>query len=344
MIDANFALSTYIYDLPAELIAQEPLVSRDKSRLLVIDRKQQRITQGVFSDISQYLRCNDVLVLNDTRVIPAKLAALTSRKVKLDVLMVKENTPGVWEALIKPAKKVKLGEVIEFINNDMTAQILAKTEYGGRLLKFSRENVLDFLACNGKAPVPPYIKTEVDDREKYQTVYAKNDGAIAAPTAGFHFTPGLLDRLIAQGVRIVYVTLHCGMATFRPIKTADIRQHKLGVEVVSISQQAAEIINAAKKQNHRIIAVGTTCLRTLESAAECSGRIKPFCGETGLYIVPGYKFKIVDALITNFHTPGSTNLVLVSCFASRQLINKAYQYAIKEKFRFFSFGDATLII
>ncbi|MFH1877084.1 MAG: tRNA preQ1(34) S-adenosylmethionine ribosyltransferase-isomerase QueA [Candidatus Omnitrophota bacterium] len=348
MENSIFNLSSYDYTLPPELIAQEPLEVRDSARLLVIDRAQSLIKKGLFSDILTMLRPGDVLVLNNTKVIKAKLLGRKRTGAVIDVLLVKERAPGVWEVLANPGKRCRRGDIIIFGSGEVTAHVIDTTVSGGRVLEFSHPNILSLLERIGQPPLPHYIKKDLHDAQKYQTLYAAIEGAIAAPTAGFHFTLPLLDALCAKGIRIVYVTLHCGPATFRPVKTADIREHHIDSEWIQISESAAEAINNAKKANRRIVAVGTTSIRTLESVATASVdgrfRVRSYCGPTQLYITPGYAFKIIDAAVTNFHTPCSTNLILAASFAGFDLLMAAYRFAIAENFRFFSFGDATIII
>ncbi|UCD14798.1 MAG: tRNA preQ1(34) S-adenosylmethionine ribosyltransferase-isomerase QueA [Candidatus Omnitrophota bacterium] len=338
----------YDFGVGASFIAQEPVSPRDSSRLLIIDRKDKTIAEGRFSDIAGFLREGDVLVLNNTKVIKARLIAKRTSGAKFEVLLLKKIEQGIWEVLVKPGKRAKIGDNISFEGKrPVTATVLNKTSQGGRVLKFTPEDFDSFLDSLGRTPLPPYIKKDIDDPDKYQTVFAKEKGAVAAPTAGLHFTKELLDKIENKGVKVIYITLHCGLATFRPVKTEDIRNHKIEPEWVQISPQASRIINRAGKE-HRVIAVGTTVIRSLESAAllDSEGRayIKPFCAETGLYITPGYKFRIVDAVITNFHTPYSTNLILTSSFCGETLLQDAYKYAMERNFRFYSFGDATLII
>ncbi|MFA6281620.1 MAG: tRNA preQ1(34) S-adenosylmethionine ribosyltransferase-isomerase QueA [Candidatus Omnitrophota bacterium] len=343
----EFHISNFSYELPKELIAQEPLSERDTSRLLIVDRKHNNIKEIVFKDVIDLLNEGDLLVLNDTRVIRARIKGVNKNGSKIEILLLKEKESGIWDALVNPAKRAKIGEEIIF-EEGFRAKILDKTWQGGRVLEFSPKKFSSLLERLGQAPLPPYIKKDIDDFEKYQTTYASKDGAIAAPTAGFHFTKSLLEKIKAKGVNITYLTLHCGLATFRPVKSDDIREHKMDFEWFEISEDTAKLVNSTKENGRRVIAVGTTSIRSLESAAYCDNhknyRVKSASTETNSYIVPGYKFKIVDAVITNFHTPCSTNLVLVSSFAGLELTRKAYEYAVKKKFRFFSFGDATFFL
>ncbi len=340
-------MSNFSYELPKELIAQEPLKERDTSRLLVVNKKTKQIKEVIFRDITGLLKKGDVLVLNDTRVIKARIKGTNKNGSKIEVLLLKEKELGVWEALVNPAKRAKINEEIIF-TEEFRAKILDKTWQGGRMLEFFPKKFSSLLERLGQPPLPPYIKKDIDDFEKYQTTYASKEGAVAAPTAGFHFTKNLLEKIKAKGVKITYLTLHCGLATFRPVKSDDIREHKMDFEWFEIPESTAKLINEAKLSGARIIAVGTTSVRSLESAAYCDDqgnyRVKNISLETNSYIVPGHKFKIADAVITNFHTPCSTNLVLVSSFAGTELIQKAYAYAAKRNFRFYSFGDAMFIV
>lgn len=345
----EYKLSAYNYIVPQELIAQFPVFPRDECRLLIVDRSKKTLRQSIFKDVLDFLREGDVLVLNNTKVIKARLTARKQTGGKVEILLLKKQSENVGEALVKPGKKVRTGDILIFDDNDsgikITAQVLSKTVQNLRVLQFSSglEKILDQI---GKVPLPPYIKKEVDEFSYYQTIYAKEEGAVAAPTAGLHFTPRLIKQIEDKGVKIVYVTLHCGLATFRPVKTEDIRQHKIESEWVEITPPAAEMINAAKKQGQRVIAAGTTSIRTLETAAisDKERYVRPFTGNTSLYIVPGYKFKVVDAVITNFHTPCSTNLILTASFCGGELLKKSYDYAVINKFRFYSFGDGMLIL
>jgi len=338
-----FALSRYDYALPPELIAQKPVAPRDCSRLLVLDRKANTLADKKFSDILGFLKKGDVLVLNDTRVINARLFAHRPSGGTLEVFLLREQALGRWEALVNPARRARVGEVINF-NQGFTAKITAKTVDGGRVLEFSPKNIKENLDNLGEVPLPRYIRQKISNTTDYQTVYAQKQGAVAAPTAGLHFTRALLNKIQAQGVKLVYLTLHCGLATFRPVKDQDVRQHPMTAEWVQITQTAADTINKARGAGSRVIAVGTTSLRSLEAAAGKTGKIQALQGQTNIYIYPGYRFRCVDGLITNFHTPCSTNLILVSAFAGYRFTRKAYRYAIKAKFRFFSFGDAMLIV
>ena len=358
-----YDLSSYNYDLPPERIAQFPASPRDSSRLLVWNVKKDSIlTDKYFRDIINFLTPDDLLVLNDTRVIPARLNAFRESGGKCELLLLKNLDADfiTWEALVKPARKLHEGAQVRL--NDSTINIIADKSEGVRVIKFNfsnRDEVMKFLDEAGKMPLPPYIKNDDESnmRESYQTVFAKNDGSAAAPTASLHFTPELLARIKSNGVKIAYLTLHVGLGTFRPVKTQDIRDHNIHSERCEISQETAQIINDCKTKGGRVIACGTTAARTLESFADENGKIKPGILDTKLFIYPGYKFKIVDALITNFHLPESSLIMLVSSFAGNlagalsqednekilsRLIN-IYELAIKEGWRFFSFGDAMFI-
>lgn len=342
-----FSLAIYDYTIPQALIAQEPAVPRDSCRLLTIDRRKEDIKEGIFKDISSFFHEGDILVLNDTKVIKARLTGRKEGGGKIEILLLKRIKKGVWEVLVKPGKRAQINNIIIFEESGFKARIVEKTLQGARIMEFYPPNLEDFLSQVGKVPLPPYIKKEVNDFNDYQTIYARKEGAVAAPTAGLHFTGKLIESLKKKGVRVIYVTLHCSLATFRPVKTEDIRSHKIESETVEISSSEAETINWAKKRGERIIAVGTTSVRALESAAFIDDKgipqIKSFSGETNLYIVPGYKFKIIDVLITNFHTPRSTNFILVSSFCGSALLTKSYNYAMRNNFRFYSFGDAMIV-
>ncbi len=338
-----YSLSNFYYELPQELIAQRPLEERDKARLLVVDRKKNTFKEYIFKDIINFLEEEDVLVINDTKVIKARLWAKRETGAKIEILLTRKIEDAVWKVLARPARRLRLKEVI-FFNHDkkIYAQILERTPSGEFILKFSLP-VENFLNKIGNTPLPPYIKEKVDEKD-YQTVFSQKEGSIASPTAGLHFTHSLLEKIKDKGVKIAKITLHCGAFTFRPVKTEDIRKHKIQEEYFIISQESAQLINEAKKKGKRIFAVGTTTTRALESSISEEKIVIPQKRYTSLYIYPGYKFKIVDALITNFHTPCSTNLILVASFCGLELVKKAYQYTIERKFRFFSLGDAMLIL
>jgi S-adenosylmethionine:tRNA ribosyltransferase-isomerase len=341
-------LSEFDYYLPEELIAQEPTPRRDECRLLLLNRRDKSFKETAFKDIVEFINKDDLLVLNDTRVLKARLIAKRKTGGRLEILLLKEKAPGIWEVLVKPGKKARLGENILFADGRLSAEILEKTSAGGRLIRFNPQDIKGIINEYGKVPLPHYIKKELKEPERYQTVYAKNEGAVAAPTAGLHFTKALLDKLISCGVEIVYITLHCGLATFRPVKTADIREHQMETEFYHIDPESARIVNQAKARGKRIVAVGTTMARALETAGFKNQKGIPQVEvkqeESSLYIYPGYEFKIIDALLTNFHLPHSTNLILVSTLAGVEFIRQAYQYAIKKRFRFYSFGDAMLVV
>jgi len=346
MIKDIFNISQYNFQISKDLIAQEPASPRDSCRLLILDRKDSSLKEEVFRDIVDYFRKGDILILNNTKVIRAKLLARRSSGAKLEILLLSEKERGIWDALVKPGRRARVGETINFEPENRKAKIIRKTPSGSRILDFRPLDVDNFITKTGVVPLPPYIKKEIQNPEDYQTVYARCKGAVAAPTAGLHFTPQLIKRIEKKGVKILYITLHCSLATFRPVKCEDIRKHQIESERVEVDFVVAKSINKAKKNQQRIIAVGTTTVRSLESAASLGrgSSVKAFSGPTNLYITPGYKFKVVDALITNFHTPSSTNLILVASFAKSVQIRQSYIYAKDKKFRFYSFGDAMLIL
>ncbi|MGI4791412.1 MAG: tRNA preQ1(34) S-adenosylmethionine ribosyltransferase-isomerase QueA [Janthinobacterium lividum] len=344
----NLRLSDFDYHLPEERIAQTPLEPRDRSRLLVLGRTNGSITHRQFTDLPEYLHSGDVLVVNDTRVTAQRLfgARPGHPDERLEAFLTHRIADGLWQALVRPGKKMLPGVKVEF-GNGLTAEVVERIDdRGGRLLQFTAPPgvfVEDAIAARSQAPLPPYIQTLLppEQRDRYQTVYADTGGSAAAPTAGLHFTPELLTRIEAQGVRIARVTLHVGLGTFRPIETEDIAAHQMHAERVTVTEEAAEIINSAAG---RIVAVGTTSARTLESAAVGPRRIQPMEGETSLYVTPGYSFQIVDALVTNFHMPRSTLLLLISALAGAESIRRAYAEALQQEYRFLSFGDAMLIV
>ena len=336
--------SDFYYDLPEELIAQTPAQPRDSSRLLVYHRDTKTIEHKIFRDITQYLKAGDLLVVNRTRVLPARLYAFTPNGGKVEILLLKRLTGDTWEALVKPGKKFKRGAKF-IVNEELSFTSEAETDAGGRILKFEFNGVFeDILSRVGTMPLPPYIHEKLKDPERYQTVYSKETGSAAAPTAGLHFTEELLDKIRAMGVEIAEVILHVGLGTFRPVKVENVLEHKMHSEYYEIGEEAAEKINRAKKEGRRVIAVGTTSVRTLETVADDKGFVSPCKGNTEIFIYPPYKFKCVDALITNFHLPESTLLMLVSSLCSREEILQVYQTAVEERYRFFSFGDACLFI
>ncbi|MBE6971041.1 MAG: tRNA preQ1(34) S-adenosylmethionine ribosyltransferase-isomerase QueA [Ruminococcaceae bacterium] len=335
----------FYFDLPEELIAQTPIAQRDASRLLVLDRKSGAWEHKHFFDLPDYLRSGDCLILNNSRVLPARLLG---KRVPgggvCEVLLLIDRGDNVWECLVRPGKKMRKGAQVSFGNGELTAEVVDELPGGNRLVKFSYEGIfLEVLDRLGKMPLPPYIKAELEDRERYQTVYSKVNGSAAAPTAGLHFTPELLERLKSMGVNIGYVTLHVGLGTFRPVKEDEITNHEMHSEYCVIPQETADLINATKKSGGRVICVGTTSCRTIESWAQEDGTMKASAGWTNIFIYPGYKFKVLDALITNFHLPESTLIMLVSALAGREQTLAAYKEAVKEQYRFFSFGDAMLI-
>lgn len=333
-------LKDFLYELPEELIAQEPLARRDESRLMVVDRATNSFHEKIFSDVPSFFNPGDVLVLNDTRVIPARLSGMKPTGAKVEVFLLNKIDDYKWHCLVKPGARLQPGSKI--IIGDVTATILDRTEDGGRIVEFDADE--NKLLGFGKIPLPPYIHNTNINPERYQTVYAQNKGAVAAPTAGLHFTPELLSKIEALGVQICKVTLHVGIGTFRPIKVENIDNHKMDFEWCNVSRETAETINLAKSKGSKIIACGTTVVRTLESSVDEKGMAVAKSAETDLFIKPGYKFKTVDRLITNFHLPGSTLLLLVSAFANRELILSAYNDAVAKRFRFFSFGDAMVIL
>ncbi|MCF7887303.1 MAG: tRNA preQ1(34) S-adenosylmethionine ribosyltransferase-isomerase QueA [Candidatus Omnitrophica bacterium] len=337
-----FRRQNYDYSIEERLIAQEPVYPRDKCRLLALARKSGKLRETIFSGIIDFFQKGDVLALNNTKVFKARIFAKKETGAKIEVFLLKELEEGCWQCLVKPAKRAKIGSKI-FFEENFQAEVKKRTEKGLFIIQFYPQNIKGLIESIGKTPLPPYIKKE-SDLKNYQTVYAKKKGAVAAPTAGLHFTKELLNKIKKKGVKIIYLTLHCGLGTFQPIKKEDIRDHQMAEEYVEVPKEAAEIINNAKKEKKKIFAAGTTAARSLESAASENKKVKKYLGQTSLYITPGYNFKAVDGLITNFHTPLSTNLVLVSSFSSPQLIKKAYRYAKENQFRFFSFGDAMLII
>ncbi len=336
--------SGFNFDLPEELIAQTPLEKRDTSRLLLLDKETGEISDRHFYELPQMLRAGDCLVLNDSRVIPARLFGKRESGGAVEVVLLTDKGDGLWECLTRPGRRTKKGTHLEFGNGDLKAEVVGELEGGNKLLKFQYEGIfLETLERLGKMPLPPYIKEELKDPERYQTVYSRENGSAAAPTAGLHFTPELLDVLREKGINLCFLTLHVGLGTFRPVKEDDILDHVMHSEYCRISSETAERINRCKNAGGRIIACGTTSCRTLESAAQPDGKLLPFDGWTDIFIYPGYKFKCIDALITNFHLPESTLIMLVSALAGTENVLAAYGHAVKEKYRFFSFGDAMFI-
>ena len=338
--------SDFFYDLPEELIAQDPLEDRTASRLLVLNRETGAVEHKIFSDVIDYLNEGDCLVINNTRVIPARLIGeKEGTGGKVEVLLLKRRANDVWETLVKPGKKLKPGAKITFGDGRLRAEVLEVVEEGNRLVKFHYEGIFEeILDSLGEMPLPPYITHKLEDKEMYQTVYAKFDGSAAAPTAGLHFTKELLNKIEEKGIKISSITLHVGLGTFRPVKVDDVNNHHMHTEWYEVNAEAAEIINETKRNGGRVICVGTTSCRTIESVADDNGYMKAKTGETDIFIYPGYKFKVMDGLITNFHLPESTLVILVSAFAGKENVLSAYETAVKEKYRFFSFGDAMILI
>ena len=337
--------SDFYYDLPQELIAQDPLEDRSASRLMVLDKKTGKIQHHIFKEIVNYLNPGDCLVINDTKVIPARLyGAKVGTDAKIEVLLLKRKENNIWETLVKPGKKAKIGTKISFGEGLLIGEVVDIVEEGNRLIQFTYEGIFEeILDKLGQMPLPPYITHQLKDKNRYQTVYAKHEGSAAAPTAGLHFTPELLEEIRAKGVNIAHVTLHVGLGTFRPVKVEDVTQHHMHSEFYVVEEDQAALINETKKKGGKIISVGTTSLRTLESASTEDGILKAGSGWTDIFIYPGYRFKIVDRLITNFHLPESTLIMLVSALAGKEHIMAAYEEAVKAKYRFFSFGDAMFI-
>ena len=342
--------SDFYYDLPEELIAQHPCAIRDESRLMVLDRASGSITHKQFKDIIDYLNPEDVLVINDSKVIPARLYGHAEGRgeAMLELLLLRQRELDTWETLVKPGKRAKIGSKSVFGGGILTAEVVDIVEEGNRIIKFDYDrekyaNIYEILNVIGLMPLPPYITEQLKENDRYQTVYAREEGSAAAPTAGLHFTPELLDKIREKGVAIAPVMLHVGLGTFRPVKAENIEEHVMHTEFFSVSEESARIINERKAKGGRLICVGTTSCRTIESVAEEDGHIPAMSGDTGIFIYPGYKFKAVDALITNFHLPESTLLMLVSALYDKEHIMKAYETAVNERYRFFSFGDCMLI-
>ncbi|MBQ7376428.1 MAG: tRNA preQ1(34) S-adenosylmethionine ribosyltransferase-isomerase QueA [Clostridia bacterium] len=343
--------SDFYYDLPERLIAQHPMEKRDSSRLMVIDRKSGEVSHKHFYDIIDYLEEGDVLVINDSKVIPARLYghAEGREEALLELLLLRQHELDTWECLVKPGKRARIGSRSVFGGGMLTGEVVDIVEEGNRIIKFEYDkekyaNIYDVLSVVGMMPLPPYITERLEDASRYQTVYAREEGSAAAPTAGLHFTPELLERIRAKGVKIAPVMLHVGLGTFRPVKAERVDEHIMHTEYFSVSKESADIINEAKAAGGRLICVGTTSCRTIESVAEENGHIPAMSGDTGIFIYPGYRFKAVDALITNFHLPESTLLMLVSAFYDKEKMMANYRLAVEEEYRFFSFGDAMLIV
>lgn len=335
----------FYFDLPEELIAQDPLEDRSSSRLLVLDKETGETSHHIFKEIVDYLNPGDCLVINDTKVIPARLiGAREGTGAKIEVLLLKRKENNVWETLVKPGKKARPGTRIVFGEGLLVGEVIDVVEEGNRLIKFEYEGIFEeILDQLGEMPLPPYITHKLQDKNRYQTVYAKHEGSAAAPTAGLHFTPELLEQVKEMGVNIAHVTLHVGLGTFRPVKVDDVEKHHMHSEFYIVEEDQAKLINDTKKNGDRVIAVGTTSCRTLESATGEDGIVKATSGWTEIFIYPGYRFKCIDALITNFHLPESTLLMLVSALAGKEKIMHAYEVAVQERYRFFSFGDAMFI-
>lgn len=334
------------FHLPEELIAQTPLEKRDSSRLLIVDRETGQFIDQHFDNIIDQLEPGDALVMNNTRVLPARLYGTKPETGGHVELLLLKNTQGdSWEVLAKPAKRLRVGTRVSFGDGRLTATVTEELEHGGRIVRFDYQGIfLEVLESLGEMPLPPYIHEKLEDRERYQTVYAKENGSAAAPTAGLHFTEELLDKIATKGVKLVYLTLHVGLGTFRPVSVDNLEEHEMHSEFYSLSEEAAETLRQVKASGHRIIAVGTTSIRTLETiGSKFNGQIQADSGWTNIFIKPGYQWKIVDAFSTNFHLPKSTLVMLVSAFAGRQLTLQAYEHAIAERYRFFSFGDAMFI-
>nr|WP_259544782.1 tRNA preQ1(34) S-adenosylmethionine ribosyltransferase-isomerase QueA [Heyndrickxia oleronia] len=340
-------IDLFDFNLPESLIAQTPLKNRSDSRLMVLNKQTGEIEHQVFKNITKYLKPGDCLVLNDTKVLPARLFGIKEDTgAKIEVLLLKQMENDRWETLVKPAKRIKVGSEIVFGDGKLKARCIAEKDHGGRIIEFHYEGIFyEVLNELGEMPLPPYIKEQLEDRDRYQTVYAKETGSAAAPTAGLHFTEELLTEIKNMGVHITFLTLHVGLGTFRPVSVEDIHEHEMHAEFYQVSEETADLINRVKQQGGRIISVGTTSTRTLETIASANnGKIIATSGWTDIFIYPGYEFKGIDGMITNFHLPKSTLIMLVSALAGRQNVLHAYEEAVKEKYRFFSFGDAMLIL
>lgn len=338
-------VSDFYYDLPEELIAQTPIEKRDESRLMVLNRANQTIEHKTFKDIIDYLEPGDCLVRNNTKVIPARLYGKKATGAKIEILLLNRIEGDIWECIVRPGHKLKPGTEVEFGDGILKAKVLDVMEGGTRKVEFKYEGIFnEILDKIGLMPLPPYIHESLKDNDRYQTVYAKYEGSAAAPTAGLHFTPELFEKIKAKGIDVANVTLHVGIGTFRPVKVENVEEHHMHSEHFYIKQEDADKINNAKKNGKRVIAVGTTSCRVLETIADENGMVKPTEGDTQIFIYPGYKYKCLDGLVTNFHLPESTLIMLVSALAGRDYIMKAYNEAVKERYRFFSFGDAMLIL
>lgn len=339
-------VSDFDYELPEELIAQDPLEKRSESRLMVLDKETGKVTHKHFYDISEYINEGDCLVINNTRVIPARLyGSKEGTNAAIEILLLKRIDANTWECLTRPGKKARVGARIIFGEGILVGEIVDIVEEGNRLIRFEYDGIFEeILDKLGEMPLPPYITHKLKDKNRYQTVYAKYDGSAAAPTAGLHFTPELIQELRDKGIKIAEVTLHVGLGTFRPVKVENVLEHHMHSEYYEINKEACDIINSTKESGGRVISVGTTSTRTIESAADENGYLTPKKGNTDIFIYPGYEFKVIDSLITNFHLPESTLIMLVSALAGRENVLSAYEEAVKEKYRFFSFGDAMLIM
>lgn len=337
--------SDFYFDLPKELIAQDPLEDRSASRLLVLNKETGEMEHRIFKDIVEYVNPGDCLVINDTKVIPARLfGSKVGTDAKIEILLLKRREKDIWETLVKPGKKARPGTKISFGEGLLMGEVLEVADEGNRLIQFTYDGIFEeILDQLGQMPLPPYITHQLKDKNRYQTVYAKHDGSAAAPTAGLHFTPELLEQIKEKGVRIAHVTLHVGLGTFRPVKVEDVTAHHMHSEFYVVEEDQAELINRTKAEGGKVVCVGTTSCRTIESAADEQGVLHAGSGWTDIFIYPGYRFKILDRLITNFHLPESTLLMLVSALAGKEHIEAAYEEAVKERYRFFSFGDAMLI-
>ncbi len=336
--------SDFFFELPEELIAQTPLEQRDSSRLMLLDKVTGEIGHSVFSRLPEYLRAGDCLVMNDSRVLPARLIGRRATGGAVEVLLLTDLGDGVWECLTRPGRKTPVGTTLFFGEGELSGEVVEAVRDGNKRIRFTYEGIfLEVLERLGRVPLPPYIKAELKDPERYQTVYARSPGSAAAPTAGLHFTPALLAELQSKGVELCYVTLHVGLGTFRPVKESEIEGHEMHSEFCMIPAETSERINAAKREGRRIVSVGTTSCRTLEAVADAEGMVRPFADWVNIFIYPGYHFKCVDALITNFHLPESTLIMLVSALAGREHVLEAYRTAVEQRYRFFSFGDAMFI-
>ncbi len=337
--------SDFYFDLPEELIAQVPILDRSSSKLMVLDKETGEISHKIFKDIIDYLNPGDCLVLNNTRVIPARLiGSKEGTGGKIEFLLLKRNEDDTWETLVKPGKRAKIGTRFSFGEGKLIAEVVGMGDDGARIVKFEYEGIFEEVLDElGNMPLPPYITERLEERERYQTVYSKHNGSAVAPTAGLHFTDELLEKIKDKGVDLAFVTLHVGLGTFRPVKVDDVLEHDMHSEYYMVTQEAADKINRAKENGHRVITVGTTSTRTIESVADENGRMKEASGWTKIFIYPGYKFKVVDNLITNFHLPESTLIMLVSALAGKENVLNAYKCAVENKYRFFSFGDAMFI-